>query len=93
MTINTVFENEKYVYNKKSATGRWVNELVFYVGDLTDVDLKSDWRFKEVKDKRKQLKLLGTKENLVLPIVYPLVLDDGRVINDEYHLKYDEEKE
>jgi hypothetical protein len=57
------------------------------------VDLKSDWRFKEVKDKRKQLKLLGTKENLVLPIVYPLVLDDGRVINDEYHLKYDEEKE
>ena len=31
----------------------WVSNYSFYQGDLSDVDLETDWRFCEVKDRRK----------------------------------------
>ena len=40
--------------NSRLVEGKWVTESVFYFGDLEGSDFKNDWRFKEVKGKRKQ---------------------------------------
>lgn len=38
----------------------WKTEIVYYKGDLSKVDLKNDWRFKEVPKRRKEMKFLKT---------------------------------
>lgn len=55
--VYSQFECEKLVViNDKK---EWVKENVYYHGDLSNIDLTRDWRFCEVKDKRKQLKFIG----------------------------------
>ncbi len=44
----------KYL-NEFKQEKKWIKEFVFYKISPQQVDLQNDWRFKEVKDKRKQL--------------------------------------
>jgi hypothetical protein len=71
---------------------KWVKELRFYMRDISNEDLKNDWRFCEVKDKRKQAKFLGTVET-EFPIKFPLTLYNGKILEKEnyYHKRSTEE--
>jgi len=71
--LYSVFEDTHKKGNK------WISEYHFYKGDLSNVDLENDWRFKEIKDKRKQSKFLGTV-NTDFPINYPLHLNNGAIL-------------
>ena len=80
----SVFENE---YKTKVGNNyQWVKELNFYMGDLSNEDFENDYRFKEVKDKRKQLKFLGLVETQ-FPVKFPLKLINGIIIEDIYYHK------
>lgn len=63
---------------------QWVIGLNFYIGDLQtkNIDWKTDWRFCEVKDKRKQAKMLGLCKT-TFPIKYPLWLTNWIIIEEE----------
>lgn len=74
--LSPVFGKEKH----------WMPELTFYMGDWSTADFKNDWRFKEVKDKRKELVFMGLCENPEFPIKYPLQLLNGKVIDSEYNV-------
>jgi len=82
----SVFENE--YKTKVGKNYQWVKELNFYVGDLSNEDFKNDYRFKEVKDKRKQIKFLGLVETQ-FPVKYPLKLTNGTILEDIYYHKND----
>lgn len=73
---------------EKDNKSQWVTELNFYMGDLQtkDIDWETDWRFCEVKNRRKQAKMLGVCKT-VFPIKYPLWLTNGTIIEaeDYYH--------
>lgn len=78
----TVIERE--YLTEKDGKMQWVTELNFYLGDLQskEIDLKVDWRFCEVKDKRKQAIILGVCKTS-FPIKYPLLLTNGTVIRND----------
>lgn len=79
----TVFECN-YLHEKYR---KFVKEIFFYRGNIIPSD--TDWRFKEVKDKRKRLIRLGTA-TCNFPIEYPLILDNGFVINKNDYFKENE---
>jgi len=93
----TVFEVEHLYFIGKDTDGKsinkWKKQIVFYFGYLTNVEILSDWRFCEVKEKRKQAICKGIKTNPEFPIVYPLILDDGSILDGYECIKYDDEKE
>lgn len=62
----------------------WHNQLCFYEGDLSNVNLSTDFRFKEVSGKRNLAELLGTC-TVTFPISFPLTLDNGIVVNSGDH--------
>ena len=72
MTIFLVEHNEN---------GKWVKRHGFYVVDINDCDLKTDYRFCEVKDKRKEAIVLGTVSEISFPVAYPITLDSGLILN------------
>jgi len=80
----SVFEKE--YTTKINNKYQWVKELNFYIGDLTNEDFKNDYRFKEVKDKRKQVKFLGTVET-EFPLKFPLKLNNGIILENVYNIK------
>lgn len=51
------FENE--YFNGEE----WIKENIYYMGDLTkdSIDYTTDWRFKEIEGKRKQVKFIKLK--------------------------------
>jgi hypothetical protein len=63
----------------------WVKSYAFYVGDLSSVDVKTDWRFSEKNNKRKQAIFLGLSYDLDFPVVYPLTLLNGVTIERLEH--------
>jgi len=80
----SVFENE--YRTKVGDQYQWVKSLEFFYGDLSlaGIDFKTDWRFCEVPGKRNQVKFLGTVET-DFPIKYPLILDNGTILEDVYY--------
>lgn len=56
------FLNHYFLYDIKAKTGHWINEIIYYAGDMSNVDLADDWRFKRVPGKRDQLIFLGIKQ-------------------------------
>lgn len=78
--LYSVLLNTKKV--EKNGIAYWEKERNFYYGDLSkrDINWHTDWRFKEVPDKRKQVIFLGTVTTK-FPIEFPLVLDNGCVLN------------
>lgn len=52
LSVWTEFEATRFDIDDK----KWYTEKVYYKGDYRNTDLKSDWRFKEVPGKRKELK-------------------------------------
>jgi hypothetical protein len=82
--LYSVFESEfKTKIDDKS---QWVKDLQFYMGDLSKdlIHYETDWRFKEVLGKRKQVKFLGTVD-VEFPVVFPLVLNNGVILEDIYY--------
>ena len=81
-TTWTVVINE---IKKPTVDGKseWIRELNFQYGDLRkqDIDYETDWRFCEVKDKRKQVEVVGITRTK-FPIKYPLWLTNGKVIKN-----------
>lgn len=63
---------------------QWITVLNFYNGDLSNknIDWVNDWRFCEIKKKRKQVKLLGVCK-AIFPIKFPLSLTNNIVIESE----------
>lgn len=53
---HSIWSEFEACYNKE---GEWIKQRVFYFGDWSNADFKNDWRFKEVKEKRKQLVYKG----------------------------------
>lgn len=51
----TFFDTQNIV----SPERKWQTEIRYYKGDLSSVDVSTDWRFKEVPGKRKESKFLG----------------------------------
>lgn len=79
----SVFANEYLIIENEKK--KWVTELNFYMGKLENIDYKTDCRFCEIKDKRKQIKYLGTCKTK-FPIKYPLLLKNGTWIEEsEYY--------
>ena len=73
--IWSAFKVEKFdVANKQ-----WYEELFFYMGDCTNIYNKNDWRFCEIKDKRKFAIYIG-KGIIDFPIKFPITLDIGIVL-------------
>lgn len=80
----SVFENRYMVYINKQKT--WLTELCFYCGDMSNIDLSSDSRFKKVKDRRDELKFLGLYSDGTFPVIFPLMLDNEKVLyRNDYH--------
>ena len=75
--------------NKNKKRG-WYDEYSFYHLDPSTIDIKTNWRTCEVKDRRKELVLMGTIdvpfEDLKFPIEYPLEMDGGVMLEkiEEY---------
>ena len=91
--LYTVTEEECYIYNSNTKTGRWIKSLQFWHGDLSNIDFKTDDRFYEVKDKRKQIVLLGTVKDVKFPVKFPLILDNMIILDGYEDIKYDDERE
>ena len=65
----------------------WVTELRFYQNDISNTDLKTHQDFKCIKGERNEAILLGTA-SLTFPITYPLILDNGIIIQSDDYYKY-----
>lgn len=52
---------------KQGSESVWVQSFAYYNGDLSSVDTKTDWRFKEVKKARKQAKFIQLLEDDKIP--------------------------
>lgn len=77
----SVFENCHLI--ECEGVYQWITEFNFYMGDLSNVDTSNDWRFKEIKNKRKMSKFLGVVET-TFPIQYPLTLNNGIIISKDH---------
>lgn len=81
----TIVEANYLIYDSKLKENIIKKELQFYNGNLTDVDLSTDTRFKAVKNKRNKSIILGLKDDLKFPIKYPFTCDDnGFIVKDIY---------
>jgi len=61
----------RFTREYKNIDGDWVSSTCFYYHDLEGVDLKNDWRFREVKNKRSLAKFEGLEfhvNNFNLPL-------------------------
>ena len=65
MDLFTVFEIEHNRFLGRDANGNsiveWIKELNFYKGDLSGIDVKNDWRTKEVSKKRRNAIMFNFK--------------------------------
>lgn len=82
-TTWTVFRVEK----RDPDTKKWVVELFFMMGEAKSfqaIDFNTDWRFCEVKDKRKNTLLFGDVdlEDGDWPIRFPLKLKNGLILEN-----------
>jgi len=66
--------------NEHKVESDWIKELVFFWGDVSDIDFSNDWRFKAVEGKKKQLMFLGFYDG-EFPIEFPITLLNGKTIN------------
>lgn len=73
----SVFKCERFNEEKK----RWFKEYSFYWGDCKHIFEKDDWRFCEVKGKRKLAEYMG-KGWFKFPIKFPAKLDNGIILNE-----------
>lgn len=76
--LHSVFLTEHLV--KKDKIKIWVKSHSFYLGNLSKTKLNDDWRFKEVKGKRKEAIFLGLVHT-DFPVKYPLKTECNNIIN------------
>ena len=67
--INTTWSVFNTLYLEKD---KWVQRTRLYMGDLTKVNITSDWRFNDVEGKRKDCEFLGLIDNPKFPLVLPI---------------------
>jgi len=80
--MKSVFLTEHYITDPKTSHSYWKKGYAIYYDNFTNFPLENDWRFSEVKDKRKLAIFLGTVNNLIFPIKFPLKLNNGLIINE-----------
>lgn len=51
--ILSEFQIQYLKINETTKEPEWVKETIYYHGDLREIDLELDWRFKEISGKRK----------------------------------------
>ena len=49
----TKFKTSHLIKNK------WIDQIICYKGDLSNIDLSIDWRFCNIQNKRKQASLIN----------------------------------
>ena len=74
----SVFLTEHFI--EKEKVFFWQKSYAFYLGDLSNIKFSDDWRFKQVKDKRKESVFLGFG-NINFPVLFPIILENGFVLN------------
>lgn len=93
----TVFETNHITYLGKGEDGisrhEWVKQLAFYKGDLRNVDTRIDDRFMEVAKKRKEAICIDTISSITFPVKYPLITDNGYILNGYVPVKDSNEKD
>ena len=74
----SIFLNEHFKTENPNSKKMWVKSYTFYHLDVKTIDIGKDWRFKEVKNKRKESIYLGECE-VRFPIKYPIeVIKDDK---------------
>ena len=66
----SVFSAEYFIEVKKQLV--WKKQTFLYMGDLSNVDMATDWRFHDVKGKRKNCTFLGLINNPEFPLKEPI---------------------
>lgn len=56
--IYSIFET-CHLTKQEDGSVLWITERVYYRGDLSNVNCEDDWRFTEIKGKRKLAKFIG----------------------------------
>ena len=93
--VYTVVEEEGYIYNKAENKNEWVKQLRLYTGDNISNDFftSSNGSINVKLKNPPKFKILGVVSNLDFPIKFPLKLDNGLIIQDEYKNIYDEDED
>ena len=97
--MHYVFETEHKIFTGRDADDKsiveWVKQLAFYSGGIDPITLDptKDWRFCEVKDRRRVAIFKGQITSLTFPVVYPLVLDNSVSLDGYKQLAYDDTDE
>lgn len=52
------------LYRKLLVGKIWEEEYIYYLGDISNIDFKTDWRTCQVKDKREQLVFIELTDQL-----------------------------
>lgn len=91
----SIFETKHFVFSGRDGDGnaitRWATQLVFFEGDLSNIDPTTDTRFVAVSKVRKQSKFMGTVSSLIFPVEYPIITNDGLTLGGYEALKYEVE--
>lgn len=80
----SVFLSNRKVIKEEGKKQIWVWEKVynFYKVDISEIDIKTDLRFKFIKDKRQQSVYLGLCETK-FPVKFPLTLTNGTILEKD----------
>lgn len=66
----SVFNTEYFIEVKKELVWKKITRL--FMGDLSNVDMTTDYRFHDVAGKRKKCKFLGLIDNPEFPLKTPI---------------------
>ena len=66
----SVFSAEYFSEVKKELM--WRKKTFLYMGDLSNVDMTTDWRFSDVEGKRRKCAFLGLIDNPEFPLKEPI---------------------
>lgn len=66
----SVFSAEYFSEVKKELV--WKKHTFLYMDDLSNVDMTTDWRFKNVEGKRRKCEFLGLIDNPEFPLEEPI---------------------
>ena len=66
----SVFSCEYFIEVKKALV--WKKHTFLYMGDLSNVDMTTDWRFSNVEGKRRKCEFLGLIDNPEFPLEEPI---------------------
>jgi hypothetical protein len=66
----SVFSCESFIEVKKALV--WKKHTRLFMGDLSNVDMTTDWRFHDVQGKRRNCEFLGLTDDPEFPLELPI---------------------